>query len=305
MVSIVIPNYCHARFLDERIQSVLDQTYQDFELIILDDCSQDGGASRGIIEQYRHDPHVSHIVYNDVNSGSAFRQWRKGMELAHGEYIWIAESDDSCDSTLLEKLVDVITREEGVMAFCRSVKYDEHGVKSYYALQDCLTDDFTMDGRCFVEAYLVNWNRVANASSVVFRRDAALAVDTCYMQMRGEGDYLFWIMLAEKGKVSFVNQELNYFRFHAENTTKTSVCSGTGVKEHKSVYDYLVNGGYLSGRRKHKKRMKATHLAQVTAPDCLTRCELMRLWDPYHTYRTLYLLAHAKGRIVDWIKNRF
>lgn len=301
MVSVIIPNYNHARFLEERIQSVLQQTYQVFELIILDDCSPDDGASREIIERYRHDPHVSHVVYNDVNSGSAFKQWRKGMELAHGEYIWLAESDDSCDPMLLERLVERLEAMGAVMAFCRSEQYDVDGVRSHYAWQDCLTDDFTMDGKEFIREYLYNLNRVSNASSVVFRRDAALAVDTRYTQMRGEGDHLFWIMLAEKGSVCFVNQELNYFRFHAENTTKASVNNGIAAKEHKSVYDYLVNGGYLSGRRKHKHRMKATHFAQTTAPDRQTRCELMRLWDPCHVYRTLYFLAHAKGRIVEWI----
>jgi len=302
MVSVIIPNYNHARFLDERIQSVLQQTYQNFELIILDDCSPDGGASREVIERYRHDPHVSHIVYNEVNSGSAFRQWHKGMELARGEYIWLAESDDSCDRRLLERLVERLEATGAVMSFCRSEQYDVDGVKSHYAWQDCLTGDFTMDGRRFINAYLANLNRVANASGVVFRRDVALAVDTCYTQMRGEGDHLFWIMLAERGRVCFVSESLNYFRSHAENTTTKNLRSGTGLKEHKSVYDYLVNGGYLSGRRKHKNRMKVTLYAHLTAPDRQTRCELMHLWDPYHVYRMLYILLHTKGRMMEWLK---
>ena len=75
MVSVIIPNYNHSAFLKERIQSVLNQTYSDFELIILDDCSSD--KSRDIIESFRSNPKVSHIIYNDRNSGSTFRQWNK------------------------------------------------------------------------------------------------------------------------------------------------------------------------------------------------------------------------------------
>ena len=98
-VSVIIPNYCHARFLNQRIDSVLNQTYSDYEVIILDDCSTDN--SREIIESYRNHPKISHIVYNEKNSGSTFIQWEKGFELARGEYIWIAESDYVARSTFL------------------------------------------------------------------------------------------------------------------------------------------------------------------------------------------------------------
>ena len=94
-VSIIVPNYNHEKYLDERIQSILNQTYQDFEIIILDDCSTDN--SKFVIEKFRNNEHVSHIVYNEQNSGSTFKQWERGFELAKGELIWIAESDDSCD----------------------------------------------------------------------------------------------------------------------------------------------------------------------------------------------------------------
>lgn len=106
-VSVIIPNYCHARFLNQRIDSVLNQTYRDYEVIILDDCSTDN--SREIIESYRNHPKISHIVYNEKNSGSTFIQWEKGFELARGEYIWIAESDDVARSTFLEECMNAFS----------------------------------------------------------------------------------------------------------------------------------------------------------------------------------------------------
>ena len=123
LVSIIIPNYNHAQFLDECMTSVLEQTYQHIEVIILDDCSTDN--SREVIEKYRSNPKVRKILFNDTNSGSPFRQWKKSMELASGEIVWIAESDDSCEPTFLESLVPCFADERVAFAFCRTTKVDE------------------------------------------------------------------------------------------------------------------------------------------------------------------------------------
>src|SRR5258707_14882309 len=88
-VSVIIPNYNHARYLRKRIETVLEQTYQDFEVILLDDCSTDGSSS--IIDEYRNDSRVR-MGLNEKNSGSTFKQWNKGVGLAEGKNVWIAES---------------------------------------------------------------------------------------------------------------------------------------------------------------------------------------------------------------------
>ncbi len=91
-VSVILPNYNHSKYLKQRIDSILNQTFQDFELILLDDNSPDDSVD--IIESYRDHKRVSHIHLNKENSGSTFKQWERGFSLAKGEYIWIAESDD-------------------------------------------------------------------------------------------------------------------------------------------------------------------------------------------------------------------
>ena len=117
-VSVIVPNYNHQAYLKERIDTILQQTYQDFELIILDDCSTDNSVN--IIESYRDNEHVTHIVLNEQNTGSTFLQWDKGVSLAQGEYIWIAESDDAAHPQFLSTLVEQLEKHpEAVVAYAR------------------------------------------------------------------------------------------------------------------------------------------------------------------------------------------
>ena len=142
LVSIIIPNYNHARFLDERMQSVLGQTYQNFEVIILDDRSTDN--SREVIEKYRSNPKVRKILFNDTNSGSPFRQWKKGMELASG---------DSCEPTFLESLVPCFADEHVAFAFCRTTKVDEAD-KPFEVCQPDMHGSYVMEGHDFIARHL-------------------------------------------------------------------------------------------------------------------------------------------------------
>lgn len=124
-VSVIVPNYCHAPYLEQRIESILQQTFQDFELILLDDCSTDG--SREILERYRNHPKVSGIFYNERNSGSPFKQWEKGLSKATGDYVWIAESDDFSSPCFLERCVRILdTRPDCSIVFTSSYIVDSH-----------------------------------------------------------------------------------------------------------------------------------------------------------------------------------
>ena len=125
-VTVIVPNYNYEHFLRQRIDSILQQTYTDFELILLDDCSTDGSVT--ILAEYALHPKVSAFVVNQKNTGSPFLQWEKGISMAKGEYIWIAESDDFADITLLEKCVAALeSYPEAVLARTGSYLVDKDG----------------------------------------------------------------------------------------------------------------------------------------------------------------------------------
>lgn len=216
MVSVIIPNYCHAPYLRQRIDSVLAQSYPDFEVVLLDDCSTDG--SREVIERYRNHPRIKQIVYNDRNGGSAFAQWRKGFALTQGEYIWIAESDDYADPAFLERCVAELDADPAcVLAHTLSRTVDSEG-RPFGKVRHAGRPARRMDGRRFVLRHLLCRNELYNASMAVFRRSALPAAGE-YEGFRYAGDWYFWMLVALQGRVSTVFEPLNAFRRHDAATT--------------------------------------------------------------------------------------
>ena len=240
IVSVIIPNYCHSRYLDQRIQSVLNQTYQDFEVIILDDCSPDNGASKAVIEKYREDSHISQIVYNEENSGNTFKQWDKGIALAKGDVIWIAESDDFCEPILLEELVKAYTQRENiVMAFAPVVFTTEAGKPIGYYSEEGRTQ--FIRSRDFITKYLTVDNCVQNASCCIFSKEVALSIDRRYTKYRGIGDWWFWFEMAEKGDVVIVNKHLSYFRRHEGTVTEQRIADGSNLVDEKEFLEHIAS----------------------------------------------------------------
>jgi glycosyltransferase involved in cell wall biosynthesis len=226
-VSVVIPNYNHARYLRKRIDSVLTQTYQDFEVIVLDDCSTDD--SRTIIGEYANDPRVR-IELNEKNSGSTFKQWNRGVGLARGKYVWIAESDDYADARLLSRLVPILERQpEVALAYCRSWLVMDDNTKcgyfdTYLDGVDRLrwTADFVADGIEECRNFFVLYNTVPNASAAVFRKSAFEGQGRADERLRICGDYKLWAGMALSGSIAFVAEPLNFFRRHDNNVHRTS-----------------------------------------------------------------------------------
>ena len=222
-VSVVIPNYNHAPFLEERIKSVLNQTYQDFEIILLDDCSSDN--SREILNSHKSHPKVSHVLLNDLNSGSTFKQWKKGADIAIGKFIWIAESDDACRADFLEKMVPLLESDKDIaMTFCQSKKIDEkgHDLGSLISHTSELNhynwnEDFVADGNGFNLHAMSYMNAVPNASAALISKQYLNEIIKNPVPFRLNGDWYVWIKLISDKKIAYLKEEMNYFRFHTSS----------------------------------------------------------------------------------------
>jgi glycosyltransferase involved in cell wall biosynthesis len=237
-ITVIIPNYNHAPYLEQRIESVLNQTLQDFEIIILDDCSTDN--SKDIIERYSNHPKVRLVLYNELNSGSTFKQWDKGIEQAAGRWIWVAESDDWCEPTFLEEVLPDPTdpgSQDIVLSYCGSVMYRNNDILHYPSIKYMVQ---VLDGGSYVRANMTEGNAIYNASSCIFRREAYLRCPS-NEQYVFSGDWFIWINIALQGSVKVSGKCLNYFRKHSGDVSGRSRVNGTSHLEYLIIQKYLLD----------------------------------------------------------------
>lgn len=237
-VSVIVPNYRHAPFLEERLRSVFDQTVRPHEIIFLDDASPDDS-----VEVARRlaplSPAPMRIVVNEENSGSTFRQWLKGLELATGDLIWLAESDDSAHPRFLERLLPEFHDPEVVLAYSQSALIGPNGERWAADFLDH-TDDldpgrwrscYKAGGAEEAERGLSQKNTIPNASAVVFRKPERLDFAEELTSMRFAGDWFFYGMLLRDGKLAFVPESLNRYRRHEQTVSFQSVKADTHAEE--------------------------------------------------------------------------
>lgn len=256
-VSIIIPNYNYARFLQQRIESILAQTYTDYEIVLLDDASTDDSVS--ILNHYKTNSCVTCLEINSVNTGSPFAQWQKGISLSRGKYIWIAESDDAAESSFLEKAVSVLNQyPRASFCFLGSHCIDEKGNQlstdfdRWTSKQLCRPQKKgVFDGKDYIKHNLYWRNYIYNASGVVFRRQCFDQIkDLSCFSMRYSGDWLFWVEMAKQGSVIELYEKLNIFRLHSTSTTVEGNVSGNAIIEDIQVVRYVESFSSLIGRYK-------------------------------------------------------
>jgi glycosyltransferase involved in cell wall biosynthesis len=304
-VSVVVPNFNHAPYLRKRIDSILGQTHQDFELILLDDCSTDD--SRDVLSAYAADPRVR-TLFNQTNSGSPFVQWNRGVGLARGEYVWIAESDDYAAPQLLARLVEMLDARPGVtVAYCRSHRV--MGVEQTQAFADDYlenlapgrwTADFVADGVAECEQHMLLVNTIANASAVVFRRSAYQQAGGADETFRLNGDWKLWSAMMLAGRVAYTAEPLNYYRFHPSSVRSRSIVTGLNVEESLRVLLFLFDRIPVSAKRRAAVRRFHSHLwmssltsTEVPAGRKWKILRLARAFDPW-----------AVPRFAFWILRR-
>jgi glycosyltransferase involved in cell wall biosynthesis len=231
-VSVIVPNYNHAKYLPARLESIFKQTFQDFEVILLDDASSDN--SMDVFQQYAGYSFV-HIHKNHQNSGSPFKQWLAGLEMATADILWIAESDDACKPEFIEKLIPTFQDPTVKLAYANSEVIDREGhVIGDYTSETVsyLTSlsptkwkrDYTVSADQEINDALGIKNSILNVSAVLFRKfEPSLEAKKVLETMKIAGDWYFYVNAIKDGKVHYGATKWNSHRRHSASVIAQTV----------------------------------------------------------------------------------
>lgn len=244
LVSVIVPNYNHAAFLDERIGSILKQTYTNIEVLLMDDCSSDNSCE--VLQRWAEKDERITTLFNEINSGSPFAQWDKGANWAQGKYIWIAESDDYAAEDMLALHVQALeSNDRAVLAYSHSRMADVNGkilrdYKEDYAFifgdASKWSRDFIVSGKEEVARTMVFSNTIPNASGVLMRKSAFDQVGAPATTWLLNGDWLFYAQLLQLGDLIFFATPRNFFRFHNQTQRSRAMASYEAFDEILAMY---------------------------------------------------------------------
>ena len=262
-VSVVVPNYNYAKFIYERIYSILNQDYKIYELIILDDKSSDNSIEviNVLVDKIKDYVNVK-TVYNDVNSGTAFKQWEKGFEYAKGNYVWIAEADDYCSKHMLKTLIKPIINNNNIrISYVDTAFIDKFGniilttIKNEIDIQKSGHYDscFVSNGLDEIKKFMYLNCTIANVSSCLIKNDDYKKFFDMSSNYKQAGDWLFYVNVASLGDIAYNNKVMNYYRLHGSNVSSTTKYK-LHIDEINKIHSYIYSTFNLNNE--HKKKMK-------------------------------------------------
>lgn len=236
-VSVVIPNYNYENYIVERIDSVLRQSYQIYELIILDDVSTDHSVEvihEKMKEIKKSNPDLKvQFLPNSKNSGNVFKQWAKCFEVATGDFLWICEADDSASPHFLKHVMKAFEHEEVLLSYSESLTVDENDHLLMPNLREWTdiyytgkwSQSYISTGKKELESTMCINNTISNVSAAVFR----LRKDIPFLEyLHGAqhfhlaGDWYFYAKVLGHGSIAYYNKSLNYHRMHSKSVTLTT-----------------------------------------------------------------------------------
>lgn len=230
-ISVVVPNYNYSNYLYQRVYSILNQNYKIHELIILDDASKDNSLFyiKQIEQKISESVNVK-VVVNDINSGNAFNQWQKGINLATGDYVWVAEADDYAKKNFLNEVVSPLKKNNNiVISYADTGFIDSNGYITKNSLVDQIdilktnhwNASYVNKGIAEINCYSYLNCTIPNVSGTIIKKGNYDEIFESAKKFHQSGDWFTYLNILNLGDISFINKTLNYYRVHGNNISQT------------------------------------------------------------------------------------
>ena len=208
-ISVIMPVYSSEKYVGEAIESILNQTYTDFELIVINDCSKDNSAD--IIRRYIEDPRVIYID-NETNKGFLWGL-NHGLEISRGEYVARLDDDDTCYPERLEKQIRFMDENKDVVLLGTDMDRIVNGRK-------VSVDRAPIDNSEEIKFSLAFGNYVIGHSSFMMSNSILLANNIRYELFKQTPDYHMLCQMSEVGRVDCLKDPLVSWRIHPQQSTQ-------------------------------------------------------------------------------------
>jgi glycosyltransferase involved in cell wall biosynthesis len=234
LVSVIIPCFNAGKFLEEAVRSVMQQTYSNIEIIIVNDCSTDD--SPAIIAQLQKED-VRIILFNNLENLGISKTLNKAIENSRGKYIARMDADDICFPGRIEKQVNFLEQNPDI-AICGGnfIKIDEQGNKTGKVIFPT--------GNKILKAELLFYCPFAHPAMML--RKTVLETVGGYKDLAPAEDYELWLRIAEKFNVENLSDYLIYYRVHSSSISanrggKLWVVLNEIVQEHIKASGFAEN----------------------------------------------------------------
>lgn len=336
LFSIVMPVYGVEKYLERAISCFLKQTYSDFELILVDDCSPDNCPR--ICDTYKERDSRISVLHLSKNGGLSNAR-NQGLTVAKGQYILFPDSDDYVDLTLLEDLHSTIEESKpDVIVFGTVEEYeDEHGniidhnTITYEAMNLSKPEDIathvirleqkTLYGyawnKCYkrflFETYSLQFTKITLIEDIVFNiqtfdhvQNISILSSAPYHYMKRLEGSLTGKFLPDYYQLSHKRVELLYDQFQRWGSLTPSVKQILGNILGRYFYSALMRNCDPRAKMSHRDRINWTKSALMDPifMDLRTYMNDSALWNVLYLFvkKDWYFAALATGRVFYWIK---
>lgn len=217
LVSIITPLYNSEKYIAETIESVLAQTYSNWEMIIVDDCSKDNSTK--IVEEYQKKDRRIKLYRNEINKGVSYTR-NRAIDLSQGKYIAFLDSDDLWKKEKLEKQIKFMEEKNVVLSYTAYEKINEDGSKR---------GEVRVPDKLDYEELLKNC--LIGFLTAIYRKEELK--DFKFINSKAE-DYIFWLSILKKIEYAYgINEILASYRVlnNSRSSNKIDI-----VKFHWKIY---------------------------------------------------------------------